>query len=318
MSAKDYMKVNSDKTVTINLNNYTGDAFVDAVKIRDIAKITILSRDKRKSLGRGADDVLIQYASGGKERISRKKLASDYLTKSGKKIKLSHLKDNTTYLVISNKPKNYAVMMLPTNMRGVLNGKTVPAGCYIVAPKNQNGEIDTSKMTVISKNKFRKMFKIPPQDIITRNMTGGGNKVSRRIISYMNNPNRNRKINNIGTENESGLGSNLGNSMRLNKPASFGGGMNIGKNIQRPVNNQTKPAQLKMVGRLFSNSTNELIGYLFIDVNGKQYKKNIIETMKLCSEHKVCNAMLQRHPNGKMFLRGSAGTIIERLPKYIV
>ena len=315
MSAKDYMRVNSDKTVTVDINKCGGKGFIDAVKTRDIARATILSRDKRKQLGRGSDDVVMQYASGGKERISRAQLERDYLTRSGKKLKISHLKSNTPYLVISNKPKNYAVMMLPANMHGTLNGKQIPAGAYIVAPKNQNGDIDISKATVLHKSKFKKMFKIPPQEIITNNISNRGNKVSRRITS------------NIASR---GLGNNA-QKQAINTPTC--------NTMQRPINNmqqknmqtqqrpvqqrptqqqQQRADQLKMVGRLFSSASDELVGYLFIDRAGKQYKKNINDTMKLCHEHKVVNAMVQRHPNGKYFLRGNDGTVIDRLPKYLV
>lgn len=312
MSAKDYMKVNSDKTVTVDISRCGGNGFIDAIQTREIAKIRILSRAKRKQLDRGANDVVIQYASGGSETISRAQLERDYLTRTGKKIKIAYLKSDTPYMVIGNKPKQFGVMMLPANMHGILNGKQVPRGAYIVAPKNQNGELDLSRATFINKNKFKKMFKIPPQEIITNNISNRGNKVSRRIA-------RNANSNKPSKQNQ-GLNRGLGQGISMGNNLNQQPNRNI---IQdRPVQNtqvqQQRPDQLKMVGRLFSNSTNELAGYLFIDRSGRQYKKNINDSMKLCAEHKVVNAMAQRHPNGKMFLRGNTGTVIERLPKYLV
>ena len=269
MSSKDYMRINNDKTVTIDFSKYKGNGFVDAVKTRDIAKITILDRKKRKELGRGANDVIIKYASGGEERVSRKFIAENYLTRSGKKLHMSYLKDNTQYMVISNKPRNYAVMMLPANMKGTINGREIPGGYYVVAPKNNKGEIDFNKMTVVNSRLFRKMFKIPPQDIINKNISNRGNKVSRKIHTGFT------KKNNGNVAGMNGQNVNIPGNM-ANKPTGML--QNNTNQNQQLRNNQTQVQQqstyiFEVKGRLFSSIDNTLVGYLLVDKTGKQLKK---------------------------------------------
>lgn len=332
MSAKDYMRVNPDNTVTINLNSYTGKAFADAIKVRDIAQVRILNKQEKKGRKNGEPDVMIMRASGEVGYISRQDLVKNYVYLSGKKIVIPYMKSNKRYMVTRNCNQPYGVMLLPTNMTAVFNGKPVRYGTYIVAPKNQDGSIDYSNIHTISRQMFRKVFKIPNQDVIIRNMGRGGNRSS-RIANKVSN-----RKSFISPYGRSGIKVNLGTKPQI-IPAT---GLNNPNEQLRPIVN-TNPAENDMnrlqqaqiaqhqqrmeqqkqtkypyraVG-LIVNDNQVTVGYKIEDTKGNVRNVNKQTVMNMCAKKLISNLMLTTHSSGTVYIRGN-GIREESLPKYMV
>lgn len=315
MAAKDYMKVNRDNTITINLDNYTGNAFMDAVKVRDVAQVKILNRKAMKGRPSGSPDVAVLSVSGETKYITRKELVQNYEYLSGKKVVIPYMKNDVIYKVVGKCDIPFAVMLLPANMNGILKGQPVAPGTYIVAPKNPDGTINYGALTAVNRRMFRKMFKIPNQEVIAKNV-GRNTKVSQRIFSKKSNrqkfldPNRNMMqktpVNNLGIS-PLDAASNIGNNM----------GMPMGGNVQQSAQKQAPRKQYpySAVGAIYDQSNN-LVAYKIQDTKGqiRDLYKNAV--LALAEKQEINNLEVVKHDRGMPYLRGR-GISINQLPRYM-
>lgn len=317
MSAKDYMKVNPNNTITIDLNNYTGNAFIDVIKVRDIAQVKILSRKDAQARPSGAPDVALLSMSGEMSYISRTELVNNYEYLSGKKVVIPYMKNNVKYLVVGKCNKPFAAMLLPANMNAILNGKQIPPGTYIVAPRNEDGTIDYSSLTAVTRKMFRKMFKVPNQEVIARNM-GRGGVVSQRILTKKSNR---QKFLDIG-RNTSGIMQSRNTGPMSNMPlvdaAANIGNINDATDI---LNQNANSAPVKKqypytaIGVIYDQSNN-MVALKIKDTKGivKDLSKQMV--MGMADKQLINNLEVVKHDRGIPYLRGK-GISINQLPKYM-
>lgn len=322
MSAKDYMKVNPNNTITIDLNNYTGNAFIDVIKVRDIAQVKILSRKDAQARPSGAPDVALLSMSGEMSYISRTDLVNNYEYLSGKKVVIPYMKNNVKYLVVGRCNKPFAAMLLPANMNAILNGKQIPPGTYIVAPRNNDGSIDYAGLTAITRKMFRKMFKVPNQEVIARNI-GRNNKISQRIISKKSSRQKFMEPGR-GTSNIMGNRNVFSEGMPLVDAAANIDNINdatdvLTRNVTSAdmprVNTQRKQYPYTAVGAIYDQSNN-IVAYKIRDTKGitKDLGKN--QVLAMCDKQLINNLEIVKPDMGTPYLRGR-GISLQQLPRYM-
>lgn len=322
MSARDYMRVNPNNTITIDLNNYTGNAFIDVIKVKDIAQVRILGRNEAKNLPSGSPDVALVSLSGETRYISRQELVNNYEYLSGKKVVIPYMKNNVKYLVVGRCNIPFVAMLLPANMNAILKGKQIPPGTYIVAPKNSDGSIDYAGLTAITRKMFRKMFKVPNQEVIARNM-GRNNKVSQRVISKKS---RRQKFMEPGRDTANIMGNRnvFSGDMPLADMAANIDNINDATDVltrnatsaEAPrANTQRKQYPYTAVGAIYDQSNN-IVAYKIQDTKGivKDLGKN--QVLAMCDKQLINNLEIVKPDMGTPYLRGR-GISLQQLPRYM-
>lgn len=312
MSSKDYMQVNKDGTITVNFNKYTGNAFIDAIKTKDIALVRILDKKTKQAMNisNGSPDVEIIRASGEKGMISRKDLVTNYTYMSGHKIKIAYMKNNSTYRVMCRCNKPYKVMFTPNNMNAYVNGKLAQGGVYVVAPINKTGQADFSRCTIMSSKLFRKQFTIPMQDVIKRNIgkrgsssyyirtKGKGQGIVRKPTAFDNITSRSSTMNTYDNQQQAQ------NVQRRQQPT------------QQQVQSQQPKYRFKAVGRIVTEQ-GQLIGYILIDIKGNRQKVSLNKVYQLCQAKQIQNLKYVSNANGQGgFLQGN-GMSIQSIPQFL-
>lgn len=300
MSAKNYMRLNQDGSVSFSVDNYRGNSFLKAVKIRDIAHMRILSKEERSALDNKINDVQLVHASGEIDFISRAELVSRYRFLNGQKITMAYLKNSKRYTVVSDCNKEYGIILLPNHMHGIFKGKQIPPNSYIIAPMDTNNNIDYDNINIISKKLFRKLFVIPPQNIIKRN-----------IGRYVNTNIRERARSMRGMNINMGMQNPYNSQMIQNKPTR-----NTDTNYNNMNNVQPNQRFLyKVLGKVI-NENGKVIGFLVVDNKGVKRTLSENKVKELCAKQLVSNLILVRPERGIPFLRGN-GISIESLPSYL-
>lgn len=313
MSAKDYMKVNKNGLAAVNFDSYTGNKFVIATKVKDIAKIRILKREELANLGQGHPDVMLYHATGEVNYISRAELVKNYRYLSGKPIKMQYLKCNKPYSVEGRCQQEYAVIPLTKFMTGFVKGKQVKQPFVIVAPLTQDGQFDCSNVNAINLKTFRKMFVIHPQDVITRNK---GRMVADNLLKRGQKKVRSFEHGDSGITNDiNPLGNGSGVAFNNKRPV-----VNLNQKQPMQGNMNNKPIQesrykYRVIGRVVDEHRH-LLGYLVEDLNGTRRTLVEAKLIELCDKHSVANVISVTNDRGAKYLRGN-GIRLEALPEYL-
>lgn len=175
MAITDYIRQGRNGQVTMMLDELPEIGFIDAIKTKNICKAEILKRQARAGLTPGSPDVKITSASGETLYISRRELKNNFLLSNGSKIRVAFLNAGKDYTVYSICNEQYKVIKLPDNCTGNFQGKRVRPGSYMICKVTEDGSINMSSAGIVSPKLFKKMFVIPPQDVIKRHL-GSGNK----------------------------------------------------------------------------------------------------------------------------------------------
>lgn len=348
---KNYLSYIDKTNIQIDLMEVPDSAFIEANKVVDVCMATILSRDKNKQLVRGGPDVQIQSASGEKGLISRKQLCSEFRHASGKKITMAYLKHDVQYVVYRQLEKTYKVLKLPSNCRGVIGTRVVKPNSFIVCQSDGNGALLKDTISVVSPKVFRKMFKIPMQEVIKRHMGGQGNS---DLIPGSTKRKPTLKSSDLGKINtqtpittNGGLRMGVGalnkqpvdvNSLpkanvtvSINKPNTQGSGVNrsafrdklmaqanSGNNGQSGQSGQTKYLY-RATHRIVGMNNKNILGFVIQEIASGKSKQLTLDNVKLlCEQRKVENLMIvQKEGTNLKFLRGN-GIRVESLPEVIM
>ncbi len=164
-----------------DLDSVTQKGMIPVVRIRDIIRVHLLSYNEKKNIQRGGPDVVAVTPSGQKLRMHRSDIVNKYTYLSGKKISMIGWKSSRNYTVMRIDSTNAFAMMVPSNCTVQINGLNANSSgrkkCdYIVALADSTGGIDKSTLGIIPNAVFKKMFYMPPNDVISRNI-GKGHKL---------------------------------------------------------------------------------------------------------------------------------------------
>lgn len=323
MAFSDYCKQLNNGQIVITVDNLPMNVFIDAIKVRDIYKVTILGKQSRKGIvAPGAGDVKMLSVLGQTGYITRKQLASEFTHVSGRKIALATLKNDKPYIVVRQCVERYKAMKIPDNCIGIFKGRQVNKGSYAVLKTDDSGNIDSNTLAIVSSTVFRKMFKIPMQNIInkymnkpnkSKNLTIFNKPISR--VKHFNNPNGNMNTNTVKPRvNLADIGINPGN-------------INIGRNTNAKVTETETSEQavkksnyrFRVVAKLLSTQENKkLVGFSLEDLkDGTVRPYRLPQVTALCDKKLVENMILVTKENGTRYLKGN-GIIIEQLPEILV
>ena len=153
-------KVNQGKKL-INAVELPDKAFLRALKVREICKVSLMDRAQRQKLTPGSPDVRLLTLSGESGLITRQQLASNFVTVSGKPIKIAFLRSKQTYTVVKkqNNVAAFRIFYIPKNCIANLNGKAIQGGNYLIC-NEENGMPVRSTLRAVPGVAFKKMFKV--------------------------------------------------------------------------------------------------------------------------------------------------------------
>lgn len=326
-----YLRQGGGGIVLVDITQLPDVAFIDAIKSREIAKASIISKNNyaKYNIKQGGPDVLLKSVTGDTKLISRNELCMNYTQIDGSSIALAFMHNDKDYLVRCNCSENYKIMKMPDNFQGNYQGKQIPKGSYIICKVNQQGQIDRNTMRIISSKLFRKTFKIPMQDIINVGKSRGKSKnfslfnkkamrnnstpVNINIGNFgnLNTANTNNRVNNINKQSNIVPESNIGNKNRINNRNSFKPQINV-----KQPNNQNK--YIYTVTHRVVDYNNKLVGFVVVDLrtNNKQ-KITQAQLAVACDKHLVNNvAIVKKESTGQKYLRGN-GIELNKLPTVI-
>lgn len=351
MANKSYLSYLDKSHIQIDITRVPDSAFIDANKVVDVCMATILSRSKNPQLERGGPDVQIQSASGERAMISRKQFCSEFKHASGRKITMAYLKHDVQYVVYRQLEKPYKVLKLPGNCRGVIGTRIVKPNSFIVFQSDGNGAILKDTISVISPKVFRKMFKIPMQEVIKRHMGGKGSTV---LVpgSVKRKPTlKAADLNKINTQKpittNGGLRMGIGDlrkapvdvnslpkeprgnvTVSLSKPSGNTDGFNrsafhdklMKQANSTPTERQEQSKYLyKATHRIVNLNNKSVVGFVIQEISSGKSKQLTLDNVKLlCEQKKVENLMVvQKEGTNLKFLRGN-GIRVESLPEVIM
>jgi len=322
MGFSDYIKQDNSGNIIVAINNLPSNAFIDAIKVRDLAEVRILDR-KINNIEPGGKDVKLRSLTGETSMLSRKELIERYKTIRGKSVTLAFFRHEKNYLVESTCKEPYKVMKLPSNCIGNFGGKRVEPGSYIVCKTDESGN---TTVGIISPSRFRQMFKIPMQDVIKRNMNGNKNK----NFTLFNKPKQFRKKPNILAKQPAAPQITvaqqkpvLNPSMLRKQPVTSqitqtNRQFTVDNSKFKSINTPTTNYRFRITRRIVSvRNTKQLLGYEIQEIQTGRVKSfQLNRVMKMCEMQLVENAMIVTHTNGMKYLRGN-GIVLDNLPKIL-
>ena len=337
MGIPNYIRQSNNGVVCIDCNKVPSTGFIDAVKTKDIIKFKVMSSmDKMNSNNYtpGGPDVVVQHITGETQMITRRELSKSYVHTSGNKIRISILRNGKQYLAYNICNENYKIMKLPNNCAAILpDGKQTKCGSYIIAKTDGNGAIDKSSITSVSSSTFKKMFKIPMQSVIKRNMNNRQNSNSFKLLTREHSKARGNfgQRNNRTKFNSAAIGMN---PAKVGTPVIQNNNNNRG--TFRPqvskVNNNNHGTFTPTMNMNRQNTTTykytvvakivdmdkHLMGFVVKDIKtNKTRNLKVNELTQLCINKLVDNVMVVRNQKGNMYLKGN-GCSIENMREVIM
>lgn len=313
------------RKLTLVFDNIPDKAFIPVLIKRDIVKARILTHSEKMGMPGGSSDVQIESILGYKRLVSRKEILRDYRYLNGKKVKLAGWRNGKAYTVMSAVNTRAVAMMLPVNCVMSVGNKRVnnsksKYGDYVICVANAEGNIDRSTASVVSRNTFRKMFSVLPNEVIEKNkgsknsLLGRGRVESAEyeevsMIDEFKSPSKLESKNNITVNKtnegvtEAPIGAvDLSRNNIDNKP------------IVSPTMSGTK---LTTIGKLL-NSENKIVGFIVKDNKGMTRQVSKKDMIELCSRKLVDNIIIAtREPDGAKYLRGNGIKIDSLSPYYL-
>lgn len=348
MGIDNYMRQGADGKINMLLDSLPAIGFIDAIKTKNICKAQILTRKARMGLEPGSPDVKITSASGETFFISRRELANNFVLSDDSRIKISFLNSGKDYIVYNVCNEPYKVLKLPDNCFGTFQGKRVKPGSYMVCKAGEDGSIDMGSAAIMSPKMFKKMFKIPIQQVIKRHMGSGGKNFtlfqnrdkihSNRPITIHTNSNIpqtaggrapvNQPVRTKGIPiNTAELGMNPAN---INIPTTaeklkqkFKDAQHVDGEAAAPVREENNTVKnnhyrFKVINKVVDMNGNH-VGFTVEDLKTNEKKQITIQQLtELCRRKLVENVMLvTRHESGRMHLQGN-GIVLNNLPQVIM
>ena len=306
----------------LDLSKILERGMIPVVRKRNIVKARLLPRSEQ---GANGIDIILTSPSGVKTSINRKTLISRYTYLNGGKISLAGWRSSKEYTVCALDNTNGLAMLVPLRYKLKVNGRIVnggkrKVGDYIVVDVGEDGRMIQDTIGVLPSSLFKKMYYIPPNEIINRH--------SRHRKSQFNNQSTAScpatKPNNVKEAFDFG-DSDIYKQHDMHMEKST---INYSKPVidkqqyhSEPKTNQSDNSSIHInykyiaVGRLI-NSRGELVGFVIQTKDGKSTNITKEQMINACKKKLVSNIMVATRPeNGAIFLRGN-NIRIENLPSY--
>lgn len=317
MSKRDYLSYIDNNHIRVDIEKVPDTAFIQANKVVEIGVAVILDRRTHDKLERGGPDVSIKSVSGEKYIVTRKELCSNFKHASGKKIVLAFLKNDTPYPVYRTVAQSYRVLKLPNNYQGVLRGKAVSSGSFIVCKADGNGALLKETMTTVAPKMFKKMFKIPMQEVIKCSMDSARKEQIQGIAVSID------KLRKADTPITTNTGIRMGVKSLAKEPVDINNIKNMLKaNLVKSNDNEIGQKiryPYKATHRIINGNNHNVVGFVIQEISTGKSKQITLDNVKiLCRQRKVENIMLvEKDGTGLEFLRGN-GIRLESLPEVLM
>ena len=278
--------------IKMEYNKIPNSLFKEVVKVRDIRKARVLSKDEKNALENGSPDISLSSPLGFTDIVPRDFFIKTYKYPDGNKIKLSGWKSKYSYIVTAEENTYAYAFQLPSThtMEIVRDGKKIQAnkksrgkrpGDFIVCTSLKDGSIDRSKAFVINYMIFRKMFKVlkdtevlearPKHQVIVSSGKVAGKELIDKIIK--------------------------------NTP------MDIITDIPDRANETQE--KFKAIGKIERDK--KTIGFILQDSLGNTVSIEKSQLMDLCRTKSISNIALSKTEEGKDYIHG-VGMKISELP----
>ena len=312
----------------LDIDTILNKGMLPVVRKRDILRARVLSREEKRNLERGAPDIEAVSPSGQKVILSRSELLSKYTYLDGKKISMAGWSSSKEYIIARLDNSQGLAMMVPTNCTATVNGRTANAknrkhGDYIVCLLDEGGAIDHSTIGIMPASIFRKMYYMPPNDVITKNLNSKSgseyypDKTTNTHSSVENTP-QNKTPNFAGAlnMNDMDFGDSDMYAQPQKKPAPTNMRMAQQKNNDQ-VSQSSKPTESKYTASArLVNEMGKTVGFIISAKNGKTMNITNQQMMSLCERHLVGNIKISyRSDTGSKYLSGN-NIRIDTLPTY--
>lgn len=354
-----FFKPTGPNNAAIDIDAMPASMFIDVNNVVDVCQVKIMTKAQRKELAHGEPDVIITSAIQGRSRISRRQLAENFVFINNKKIRLAILREDRVYTVKRYCNVPCKAFKLPSNVVGVCNGRKITdKGAYIVAQVGADGNIDRSTFKVMSSDNFRKLFKIPEQEVITRNRGKGHKELNINHIKelYVRAKGRKRtaprpsmQIGEQPIQNQTFAGNpnpfanakpgnGLSQSARMAQQISSDNAANpfakvqsqgnpfakLAKQpMQAPVNQEVQKYPFKVTKALYNITGERLVGYTVQrKADGKEVDKTVDKVKEMCAKRLVENVVLvSNNPNDTSLASKylrGNGISLEKLPRKLI
>lgn len=268
-------------------------AMIPVLRRREILKARVLTANEKKGLPKGSPDILALSPLGQRGVLDRNDVMKNYRYLKGTRIYLSGWRSGREYIIMRMDKTPAAAIMVPPGHVIKVNNTIAKSGSYIVCLLDSSGSIDRATASVISKKMFRKMFTIPPNDIINKHKNKSKKAVNDKpaIPKEQLEQRRKEKITKIGNA----------------RP------LNVNQKI-RDIQN-TGDKKFKAIGKLMSRD-DKMIGFVVQDDKDIMHKISKKEMLLLCQKKLVENVVAAtREADGAVYLRGN-GIKIGELPHF--
>ena len=295
--------------------------FIPVIRKRDIVKARPLSRVEKQERESGSPDIILLSPIGEQRFITRKEMVDKYTYLDGKKINIRGWSSNRTYMVGCMDSTRLFAMLVPLNCTISLKGreanKNTKQGDYIICLSDIDGGINRESANLISNKMFKKMFSVPENNAITRNI-GKGN----RMFNLENTKRKkiyNREVKNtddsilnkdefymMANEIQKQPSSILTNNILSNKEEV--------KRDKEEVKSNNSSQQYIAIGRLMQNGA--LTGFIVQNSNGATRNVTKQEMMRLCQRKMISNIVLSKKENSNAYYLRGNGIRIDMLQSY--
>lgn len=271
--------------MAVELASVPDSMFNKVVKVREVAKATLCSKDTMLKLGKEpADgDVLMEYANGKKQLITRMELIRGYMNLNNRKIIMAGWHYNKTYNVMRNSREPMAMLKVPRLTRITIscNDMKFPKGSTIVC-ELKDDHIQKDNPEVYDPRDFVKMFIVAEK----ANYLSAKKEVKNIKLTAMLTKEREERRNYKAVSEQDRL--------------------------EKKVDHEIEAAKLVAVGRV-ANQQGKICGFAISD--GRQTRLfNIAQTKDLCRQKKIRNIVIVLNSAGTQeFLRGN-GIRLDNLP----
>lgn len=314
----------------IDLDEILSKGMIPVIRKRDIIKARILSIDEKKSAGRESLEIFVTSPLGHSYTMSKEDLINNYTYLNGRRINISGWKSTKERMVYRIDETAFLAIQIPINCTVDVNNKQVnksisTVGEYIVAYQNNDGGPDPDKLGVITSAMFKKMFYMPPNDVITRNYGQGykdfipnesGNIHKEKGMDFVT-PLGMGDFRLYTLADDSMDTSELEQTIQKpaqrpakqtqqtqqtmkNKPVS-----RISIDKLREIPEQQKEVRYSAIGRLI-DAGGSIIGFVIQNKKGEYRSVTKVEAMELSKQHLIDNISVGvKADTGKSFLRGN-------------
>jgi len=314
-------------SVRISLDEIGDQAFIKVIKSVNLVRIYVCDRSERREHGmyRGSE------FCGGEVSVNSETIEKEYVFCDGKRVKKLYLKGGKSYdaIKISDRAeKIYGAMLVPDNCEVFVGNRIIGANNYIVIGINDMGDIDRSKVFIVSKQTFRKVFRVPMQKIIFKYIgkpknTSIGKGSEHKELSDINKNVDARKIKLSGAvkyRDKQDHGNAMGNDIRIGTVENESRKIKNRENRDRVIEhnheyktNENNNYKYRATARVVDFNGN-LYAFEIVDIkNGNRNIVNMNKMRELCDSKAVENIMCVSS-KGKKFLKGN-GIKMSDLPE---